>query len=376
MPAESADTRKQFLDGIRGWAALQVALYHLIVGYLAKATPAYDQAWIGHVLDGKLAIYVFFVVSAFALSIGFIETKNPQTLETLALRRYPRLAIPILGCSLLGLILMWFNAVHNVEVAALLPETVWPTQVFNFEPSLLHALQFSLFDVFFRYDPNHSYSTALWTMSIELYGSFLVFVFLYCFRRAAVRYCLYPLCIYAAWRYDSSFAAFFFGMLLADGFAWIEARGSQDTLAILCLSIACLALGLALVTFGRILYGHPAFLSLCAFLFVGGIATSPLLRRGFGSKISHYLGRISFPLYLTHIAVISSVSSYLYLLFVKSGMAPTAAVNWVVVISLPVLFAAATAFYPVEAYAIRVSRNFSGRVMAWKNNWVFRKSSG
>ncbi len=173
---------------------------------------------------------------------------------------------------------MAFGAMHNIEVAAMLQGVVWPTQAFNFEPSLFHALQFSLFDVFFRYDSNTTFSTALWTISIELYGSAIVFTFLFCVRAAVARYCLYPILVFAAWRFDSPFLAFFLGLLLADLFALVEVRRIQRSRAIMCLSVLSIALGMVLVTFGRPLYNHPAFVSFCAFLFVGGMCHFTLER--------------------------------------------------------------------------------------------------
>jgi peptidoglycan/LPS O-acetylase OafA/YrhL len=355
--------RIRFLDGIRGWASLQVALYHLIPTYLAAASPTF-AGWSGKPFDGRLAIYLFFVVSGFALSIGFIETGDRKMIETLAIRRYPRLVIPILGCAIFAYVLMSTGAMHNLQVAKLLGVTNWPAQTFSFEPSALHVLQFSFYDVFFDNDQSRSYNTALWTMPIELYGSAMVFAFLYICRSRKIRWCLYPVFIIVAWKCDSPYTAFAFGVLLCETFVALGTRRLETSRGIIYGSLVCIALGLFLITFGRLLYGHPGFLSLCGLLFVAGISLNPWLRLAFSARISRVLGKLSFPLYLVHLSVIGSLSSWLFLYLTSSGAGSDTAVIITVALSVPALLLTAAAFYPIEAFAVNFSRMLSTRVMA------------
>ncbi len=358
--------RIRFLDGIRGWAALQVAVYHLVPDFLSVTSPTLMQGWIVRVFDGDLAVYIFFVVSAFALSIGFFETGNRETIETMAIRRYPRLVIPILACSLVVFVLMVTGAIRVHEVAAMLGLVHWPAWGFNFTPTLSHVLEFSLFDVFFRYDPLQAFSTALWTMPVEMYGSAMIFVFLYSFGLSRLRYCLYPVCTAVAWMNDSPFTAFAFGVMLSEAFAALGAKAISERRVVRYGSLACGIVGVMLLLFGGRMYGHPAFLSLCALLLVASIAFNPALARLFEAKISLLLGRLSFPLYLTHIAVIASFSSFAFLALMGLGAPQETAAYITVAVSLPVMLLAAAAFYPAEAFAVRFSRTLSNRVMAWK----------
>lgn len=48
---------------------------------------------------GALAVYVFFVVSGFSISIAYVRGGSKRGVASLAVRRYPRLVIPVLAAS-------------------------------------------------------------------------------------------------------------------------------------------------------------------------------------------------------------------------------------------------------------------------------------
>ena len=68
---ESGPQRLRFLDGVRGWAAVVVLLYHIFIDGLPANSFMADRALWGKVffLNGTLAVCVFFVVSGFSLSV-------------------------------------------------------------------------------------------------------------------------------------------------------------------------------------------------------------------------------------------------------------------------------------------------------------------
>ena len=75
MTAETgqvAKLRLEFLDGLRGWGALMVFLYHLIVQLLSNTAPPYRSKYLAFLLDGDFAVFIFFVLSGFVLSIKFV----------------------------------------------------------------------------------------------------------------------------------------------------------------------------------------------------------------------------------------------------------------------------------------------------------------
>lgn len=73
MASTAADQRTYFLGGLRSWGSVIVLLYHTFVE-IFPPTPE-----IGRVLlhlfpfNGGLAVFIFFIVSGYALSLGYIQ---------------------------------------------------------------------------------------------------------------------------------------------------------------------------------------------------------------------------------------------------------------------------------------------------------------
>src|SRR5262249_19664836 len=99
--------RYVFLDGLRGWGAVAVLLFHYLVQVFP--TDAETASVLRRIifLNGSMAVWVFFVVSGFSLSIGYVERRDARALARLAIGRYPRLAIPVFSaCTLVHLMLV------------------------------------------------------------------------------------------------------------------------------------------------------------------------------------------------------------------------------------------------------------------------------
>src|SRR5687768_4333751 len=123
--------RLAFLDGLRGWAALMVVLSHLLVFFVAQTSSAYKGWYWAFPSDGNLAVFVFFVLSGFALSIGYIQSGRVNILTALCVRRYLRLAIPILCTSLLAYLLHTVHLFYNAA-AGNITENAWLTTFYTF----------------------------------------------------------------------------------------------------------------------------------------------------------------------------------------------------------------------------------------------------
>src|SRR5262249_47396407 len=144
--------RLYFLDGLRGWAAVSVLLLHtfkvwltspealLAHGYTFKEwliepekmlANGYGRLlWlINHsplafISDGRLAVFVFFVISGVALSYPILKSPTPlRTISEMAAIRYPRLTIPIAISSLIAFLLVSAGWMFNKEAGAVTPSS-------------------------------------------------------------------------------------------------------------------------------------------------------------------------------------------------------------------------------------------------------------
>lgn len=85
-----------FLEGLRGRAAAAVLLFHVFVEGFPVSTAVAGTLRHIFMFNDVLAVWVLFVASGFSLAIAYCRRRDGQTLATIALGRYVRLALPIL----------------------------------------------------------------------------------------------------------------------------------------------------------------------------------------------------------------------------------------------------------------------------------------
>jgi len=100
-----------------------------------------------------------------------------------------------------------------------------------------------------------------------------------------------------------------------------------------------------------------------ALLVVAGVVLSGRWRALLEMRISQWLGRISFPLYLVHILVICGPASMLLVWLAGRGLSGAALVAPIAGFIIVASLAAATIFAPVEQLAIGTSHAFSRAVL-------------
>ncbi|AJY06599.1 acyltransferase [Burkholderia sp. SIMBA_043] len=331
-----------------------VLLAHIIRGVLIAADPTLRRWYLLFPTDGDFAVYVLFVVSGFALACGYLETGNIRFLTSLAIKRYPRLMLPVLASSLIGFVLVDLGLTFNHE-AAVVVRSPWLDFAFTLSVSLFNCLKFALFDVFFAYDPQRAYNGVLWTMSIELYGSMLVCCVLALFGKES-RWIAYVACALVCALLNSPLLAFIFGMMLAELYHW---RG-RTLLDVAAPYFLVLVVGSCIVASIYTPYPRdPRFLSVLEGLLVLAISLYASARRFFGVRLSRFLGSISFPLYLTHMFVILSFTSWSIVELNSRGVDKRVAAICIILTTIPLSILGAVAFLPVEAASVRVARRFA-----------------
>lgn len=359
-PAAAAEhERLHYLDGLRGWAALAVVVYHATWELFKFYVPAVRTSWPGLANDGKLAVYIFFVLSGMVLSHPYLSTRRMEIVRLTALRRYTRLTIPIVAASFVMLVMMKAGLLHNVEASAIVRGETWLGSFYTQPPGMFSWLKFSLYDVFFRYDGATSYDMVLWTMPIELLGSFVVLGILALSGTSRrTRLFFYALIGFLCLRERSAVLSFVYGLLLAEmavspafrqfcGRRWAGALGLLAIVIVFACSVML-----------REIYS-ARLCSFLAALLVFGILLNRPARRLLALPVSQFLGRISFPLYLIHSAVLFGPSSWLIVNMAQQGWSRPLIVAVVASFTVAGALIAASLFYPVERFAIALSRRLS-----------------
>lgn len=375
----TSSARFSSFDGLRGWAALVVAVSHIASNFIFSslkfptlssltAGPTPTVSYLGRFMEacflslywnfqnGALAVRVFFVLSGFVLSIGTLLTGNPRVILNQAVRRYPRLTIPILAATFIGFVLMISGGMHNVAAASV-GGRGWIDEFYSFPASMIDALKFAVLDVYFHYDPEHSYDFAMWTMGVEIAGSFVTFSILFLRGGGKWTLILYPIAATMLLLIQPNLICFLFGMLIA------ELVANKSLSVNRSVKWASVALSPVLL-FGSIVASKlpdnsvkELWLTLLAAEIVVLVAVVPTVRAALSGGLSQALGAISFPLYLVHPLVLCSIGSTMALDFLNAGGPFSLAARLLVVTSILVTSViAAIAFLPVERLAVGTSR--------------------
>jgi peptidoglycan/LPS O-acetylase OafA/YrhL len=376
-PANVSDVsvRQHEIDGLRGWAALVVVCFHIFWETFGMIIPYVRNVWTTFFLDGRLAVSVFFVLSGSALSSAYFAGKGRRAVIALLIKRYPRLTIPILATSLILFVLYACGLVANVEAGHLVLRDDWLGLFLRFPISLTDVLIYALGGVYVPLSLEHLYPHPgppgfyghflpfLWTMPIELNGSFLVFGMLLLLHGARFGW---PILVTAAAAIlvassigliglsFQEYACFLFGVIYSGMRSAGLFRRAHASALIQTLTWAAIAAIIAFEAargsgfFAGQLNAHIAIVLTLA-IFCNRICSD-----FFANSLSRRLGDLSFPIYLLQFPVLVSFTS-LCIIYAGDHSVLTPGVAVIIgIFTLIACVAAAVAFQPVEALTRRV----------------------
>lgn len=391
--------RKPYLDGLRGVAACMVFFDHLTLT-LFPSVITFDSRSIhydvearigalpiGWLWNGNFAVCIFFVLSGYVLS-EFCTRTRIGLIAQIA-RRYVRLALPMLFTSAFALVIMALGLYKNLDAGMLVTKSDWLMMWYRaFEPSLFGMIRESLLDAFIQGSAN--YNSNLWTMRIELVGSIAVFLIFAIFRAPTRRAGAAAVFILLA--SQSYYGMFGVGML----FYALESRCRQWATRLVPSPRIVQAAALVVFLLGVYLGSFPdvssnvqlfwyAFLPrgisalgwhmIGASLMVGGLLFSTCAQGWLGGWLGRYLGRLSFVLYLVHLPILCSLTSWI--VFALSGGSYAIAALVAATVTIAAVFGVSTLFYRfIDIHSTSVSRQVGQIVDSWAMCGVRRLRSG
>jgi len=337
--------RFQHLDGLRGLAAVTVMVAHGVIAFdfaLYSGDPSNSvtnwDVWLSGApfmlpVAASLAVCLFFALSGFVL-IGSFDAA-PQGFVPLLVKRYVRLAIPVICACVLSWVIIVAGWMANHQVAAI-TRSSWLDTHFGQSPSLIAALEEGATVFFASTGMLQSYDAPLWTMPIEFAGS--VGILLACFvtksitaepTRRRLIYIVFGLVLYVV-LIQSYLGLFAAGALIRQtmphGWRWLSSHPAIT----LMLCVIGLFLGTAPVSKAAWpLYellpvvDAPSWLpwaasgamfwhAIGAVLVLIGLQSSRLIQRGLATPLFRWLGDISFPLYLVHLPILMSLGCWIF----------------------------------------------------------------
>lgn len=303
------------LDSIRGIASIFVLLSHISLVYFIyihnfdRQTIPKDyniQSWIHNspftfLFSGTSAVYIFFIMSGIVLSAS--AKKKKYSLVASMISRYFRLALPAaLSCCLAFLIYLFVYKLSIPRVVIPINNAV-NIEVMDFWNALLEGGLSSIFDLRFA----NYYNPVLWTMSIEFYCSILIFV-AYKTQMPMVSMPILILTL-AMFGYQPLLGGicFYIGMIINEKLINYENKGIGIPMLIAGLYFSgahdtSASYYLFSSVLGKNTYTILNFFG--ALFIIIGVSLTSIIKSFLSWNIFLRLGQLSFPLYLTHWAMI------------------------------------------------------------------------
>lgn len=354
-----------YLEGIRGIAAFLVIFNHFMVAFF-PATYWGDsmksnlfgnfevflsQSPLNLFSNGNFAVCIFFILSGFVLSYSYFKTYNTNKVTSSAIKRYFRLTLPILFIFIIIALLMKNNLFFNKEASVITGSTIWLEKFFNFDINVLSILQNAFCEV--PFNGSSEYLTVLWTITYELIGSFITYLFILLFGKMNKRYIAYIAYIaFIIIFHQTYYLAFILGILLSDLFCNSNKIFSKKSVKVFSILVFVLALYLGSYPSGikptnneykfiaSINIDAPLYLfyhTIGAAMLIFSILSSNILQKILSFKPLVFIGEISFSVYLVHVVVLCSFSSYVFIKIYESLNRYLVSFGITLIISIPII---------------------------------------
>ncbi len=360
-------------ESIRGIACLAVVFSHLSLTFYPylhhfDMDQQPENKWVymihhspfGFWYSGTAAVFVFFVLSGFVLSYSICKSTNiPKKVEIMAIKRYPRLAIPVL----LSCLIAWFvkNTIH-IDASDV---NEW------FQDYVVQALPLSkaIYEgtigsfLFAASDSNW----VLWTMQIELFGSFILFLLLLFYNYSKPLFFIASI-IFPALAYMKDLT-FFFGIssFVIGIYTYLYGKSIKFSVALPMFLVGLYLAGAhntshAYAWISKYLddktYDYCNFLS--GFFIVYSVLMCAKLSDIMDKKLFVWLGKLSFSIYLLHMVMIYLVCIPVFNLLMDADFGyDISAIISVIICILMTLFVSNIYSNYVDTFAINVSNRIA-----------------
>mgnify|MGYP000943467565 FL=1 len=374
-----------YLDGLRGIAAINVMIMHFFIvlvpaiiysdrmpSHFGGLEQLFSSTPLGLIGAGNFSVCIFFVLSGYVLTYKYFKMKDKKIIINGAVRRYIRLFVPVFVVIILAFLLASTGVFHYYIETAMISGNNNYANYWTFTPDIVDAVKQAVWGSFFAGED--TYNPVLWTMTIEFYGSMLVFAMTLLFGVQRTRWTFYLAA--AVLFFNSYYFAFVIGMVLADTFnSKTSVFKTDNKIMLSILLISGLFLGsypVGTVT-NDSLYGFLnnglfqtpklTYHILGAGMIMYVLLNSRWLQNIFSSSVPVFLGKISYSLYLIHFLVISSFTCALFL-FLHSVFQYGTAVFISCFLSVLLIIPLSYLFYKyVDMVGVRISKIFYNRVV-------------
>jgi len=323
------------LDGLRGLASLMVFFNHLALTILPSLSTLSPDASHHHIFitigfsplnifwGGDFGVCIFFILSGYVLAQFCSHTR--LGLLAMMVRRYLRLALPMLFSTLFAFALLDFGMFFNGSASKIITHSDWLALWYHMQPTVWIAIKEGLVSAFVH--GKSAYNSNLWTMRIELIGSMMLFIYYVLPNRFTRIILLTPAILFL----PSYFPLFPAGALLFELSYSMEDFYARNSKYIEIVAIILFLMGIYAGSFPasgtNVSFASPwhnfliksrnaqAWHMWGSVFMLLGVIYSKTINYYFKSMLFQFLGKISFSLYLVQIMIFCSFTSFMMLYF-------------------------------------------------------------
>jgi peptidoglycan/LPS O-acetylase OafA/YrhL len=331
-------------------------------------------------VTGSFSVAIFFVLSGFVLSVGFFAKRDDGVIKRLASKRYLRLMLPALAAILLAYIIMQLGLDTWRAQTAAITHSSWLTTLWPQTPNFFEAVKQGVYGIFVS--GGSTYNPVLWTVKLELIGSFIVFGVALLFSNSKYRWFVYLTLGYLF--FTTWYLGFIVGMVIAD--LVVNKKKYLEVIPAWALIMGAMA-GVGLGAFPPTNLKHTLFESILIpgltqdqnmslYLTVGAtlviLATILVsrLKQFFSHKRIAVLGKYTFALYLIHMPILFTVGAGVFVASYRFGLHEAVVIS--MFITLLVLIPAVYLFERyIDAPSIKLS-SYIADIYNGKRTLVFK----
>jgi len=305
------------LEGLRTIGCISVFLCHFRLAFLPDRTFwLIDNTPLRILTDGTTVVKVLFVLSGFAVSYKYFTGKKYEEVPGDIVKRYFRLAPPVILANVAVYLLMRAGLLYNVRAAHAV-DSEFLGSFNNFIPNLGECLKEAFMGCYLR--GANKYVGPLWTITYEYLGVILILCAIYLCKDSILLRSLFYFVVLTGFMSDYNY--FVIGMFLCDIYsAQNRKEGKRRHKGS---NMVLIAAGVYLVCMFQVDYGmklsRVLFAAGIVMLFLG-ILNSNRGDRILGNRVMQAGGRLSYGIYIVHWPIIESFSCAYYLGLTEAGV--------------------------------------------------------
>lgn len=375
-----SDTKShyQILDGLRGVAAVLVVMFHILETFTNGNN---SKQIINH---GYLAVDFFFVLSGFVIGYAYDDRWGKMTLRGFFKRRLIRLHPMIIAGMVIGAALFYFQGslffprISEVPVWKMLLVMVIGFTLIPVGSSLdirgwgeMHPLNGPAWSLFFEYIAN-----ILYGLFIRKFSKTILSIFVFIAGCAVIHLAVTHGDVIGGWSIEPAQLRIGFTRLLYPFFAGlllsrIVKPGSIKNAFLWCSLLLILAFSVPRLGGTEHIWMNGLYVAFCIILvfpFIVYLGASGEVTGKVSSKLCHFLGDISYPLYIIHYPFVYTYMSWLahHNDLIRSGT-PYGYVALASASLLTLVSSIGTAYACLKLYDVPVRKWLSGKFMNVKN---------